>query len=798
MKTMKFFFMAALALMTAACSEEITQVQQLPKNTEGIPFSATISVENSVSNRALAENGTTIEATWATGEKVALIYTVGSTTYLEEAEVTAQADGTATISTTLEGSPVDDTDVTIVYPASAVDESTKDVKTDLLTSQNGLLTGTGSISEKYELRKTSTPAKLKIDGTTASLKGTVTLAQQVSVWKLTLQNGGVDVAAKTLIIQDASENLLASATLATAGSVFYIAVPSITSVNLTAVNGTTIYNYSKASVNITAGKYYQSTVSLCNDLSALESANCYLVPAKGRYKFKATLKGNGSADLGGISKTTDASTINTAELIWATFNTTVAPIANELIKDISYEDGYVYFSTGDTYKEGNALVAIKDNSENILWSWHLWFESDDLAAMAQTYPNSGYVMMDRNLGALTNCYAADNALDFGFAYQNGRKDPFMMSATRTTYTALGVLGTYTSYGGGNVAYCIQHPTVVSGYDSWGGSPNLWSSTSKTIFDPCPPGWHIAPSDAWSRSGFNGTTCVPKDNNWSTYHGLVFNGEAWFPATGDRWGPDHNNTGNFIRVWAQGSGNDLWSDNGAAPGTNGHSNEGHGYSVRPVKDSASPLTKKFSVSTTKQVTFAPGNLQKVNGVWQFASHQYDYFGESQTDTQKDLFRFNDYSSPSGGTTWYALSRPEWEYLLASRSVTNSLSAGARYTLATLGGTYKGMIVFPDVYNHPAGATVSGTPVYNAASNYTATITLADWIKMELAGAIFLPAAGYYSTQNSQYENIGIRGAYTSTTEIDATYNLGICFDANNVNLSDNSFKSSLLSVRLVCD
>ena len=132
------------------------------------------------------------------------------------------------------------------------------------------------------------------------------------------------------------------------------------------------------------------------------------------------------------------------------------------------------------------------------------------------------------------------------------------------------------------------------------------------------------------------------------------------------------------------------------------------------------------------------------------------------------------------------------------MTNSLSAGARYTLATLGGTYKGMIVFPDVYNHPAGATVSGTPVYNAASNYTATITLADWIKMELAGAIFLPAAGYYSTQNSQYENIGIRGAYTSTTEIDATYNLGICFDANNVNLSDNSYKSSLLSVRLVCD
>ena len=795
MKISKLFSLAALTLMMTACSDQIEQVQQ-PRNTEGIPFTATISIDKSASTRALTENGTTIEASWVAGEKVALIHNGVN----DEMTVASVSGGVATINGTITGTPSNGDAVTVIYPSTAADGTTGNVKADALVGQDGTLKGTAgtSISEKYDIRKSS-GATLKVEDSKATLNGNVTLAQQVSIWKLTLQNGGADVTAKTLTIQDASDNLLASATLATAGSVFYIAVPDMTSVKLIAVNGTTTYNYSKAPVNITAGNYYQSTVSLCNDLSALESANCYLVPAKGRYKFKAIVKGNGSADLGGISKTTDASTINKAELIWATFNTTVAPTANELIKDISYEDGYVYFSTGDTYKEGNALVAIKDNSENILWSWHLWFESDDLVALAQTYPNSGYVMMDRNLGALTNCYAADNALDFGFAYQNGRKDPFMMSATRTTYTALGVLGTYTTATGyGSVATSIQNPTVVFGTDSWGGSPDLWSSTSKTIFDPCPPGWRIAPSNAWSASGFNVETLKPKDNAWSTYHGWMFNGMAWFPATGDRWGPDHNNTGKNLRVWAQGSGMALAGADGSFISTGDGSNEGHGYNVRPVKDPASPPAKGFSVSSTKQVAFALGNLQKVNGVWQFASHQYDYFGESQTDTQKDLFRFNDYSSPSGGTTWYALSRPEWEYLLASRSVTNSLSAGARYTLATLGGTYKGMIVFPDVYKHPAGATVSGTPVYNAASNYTATITLADWIKMELAGAIFLPAAGYYSTQNSQYENIGIRGAYTSTTEIDATYNKGICFDASNVDLSDNSYKSSLLSVRLVCD
>ena len=315
------------------------------------------------------------------------------------------------------------------------------------------------------------------------------------------------------------------------------------------------------------------------DLSKTEAANCYLVPKAGLYKFRADLKGNGLADLGGISKDTDPADINTASLVWATFNTTVAPADGELIKNICYSNGYVYFSTGDTYKEGNALIAIKDASDKILWSWHLWFESDNLVSLAQTYPTSGYVVMDRNLGALTNCYAADNALDFGFAYQHGRKDPFMMTASRTTYTQLGVLGTYTSSAGSStVASSIERPTVVFGTDSWGGNVNLWSSASKTIFDPCPPGWHVAPG--YLVSGQWSLFTIP-DNDWSTYHGLMFNGVAWWPATGDRWGANHNNTGVCLRVWADISGCDIASDNGSTPHRD-VSNPGHGYSVRCVR------------------------------------------------------------------------------------------------------------------------------------------------------------------------------------------------------------------------
>lgn len=264
MKTTKFFFMAALALMTAACSNDDNDLTQQPAKAEGIPFTATISLDQSATTRALTENGTTIEATWATGEKVALIYTVSATTYVKEAEVTPQGDGTATISTMLEGSPADDTDVTIVYPASAVDGTTKDVKTDLLASQNGLLTGTGSIAEKYELRKTTTPAKLKIDGTTASLKGTVSLTNQNAIFKLTLKDidGTGNVSATSVIISDQT-GVVTTVTPAPATNVMYVALPTTATTLKFLVTGSDSKKYFNMASSLSlVASYYQSTVKL--------------------------------------------------------------------------------------------------------------------------------------------------------------------------------------------------------------------------------------------------------------------------------------------------------------------------------------------------------------------------------------------------------------------------------------------------------------------------------------------------------------------------------------------------------
>ena len=260
----KVFGFFAMMLAIAACNKN--EIELPVENAGTIPFTATISVENSAATKALAESGSTIEATWAAGEKVALIYTVGTTTYVAEAEVTPQTDGTATISTTLDGSPADDTDVTIVYPASAVDATTKDVKTDLLVSQNGLLTGDGSISKMYDLRKTTSPAKLKIDGTTASLKGLVSLTNQFAIFKFTIQDISATAQNATEFkVSDGSGNVITTVTPSPTSGELYVALPVMAA-------GTYWFNatidskpyIAKATTTAatSAGNYYQTTVKM--------------------------------------------------------------------------------------------------------------------------------------------------------------------------------------------------------------------------------------------------------------------------------------------------------------------------------------------------------------------------------------------------------------------------------------------------------------------------------------------------------------------------------------------------------
>ena len=257
------------------------------------------------------------------------------------------------------------------------------------------------------------------------------------------------------------------------------------------------------------------------DLSAEESANCYIISNSGDYKFNATVRGNGDATLAGVSKTISASEIASADLLWASYGTTTAPAEAEMLYGVRYENGYVYFRVPETFHEGNAVIAIRNSGGTILWSWHLWFTTTDLASLAQTY-NSGAVFMDRNLGALTRTHSSSNTFDYGLMYQWGRKDPFQNAvlpgfndgyvsssdwATCYIPATLGAAEQRSIMANPTVASMVAYPTTFSrgsyansnfDYDNWATdiTEDLWQE-SKTIFDPCPSGWKVPDKSAWN-------------------------------------------------------------------------------------------------------------------------------------------------------------------------------------------------------------------------------------------------------------------------------------------------------------
>ena len=311
------------------------------------------------------------------------------------------------------------------------------------------------------------------------------------------------------------------------------------------------------------------------NLSAIETANSYVVTKAGNYKFTPT-KGNSASSVG---------TIASAEVVWETFGTTFAPAKGDLIKKVAYKDNSIAFVVADEYKKGNALIVAKDAGGNILWSWHIWMTDQP---KEHVYKNNAGTLMDRNLGALTA--TAYDPLSTGLLYQWGRKDPFLGLAEIPTEEGYGVSiastlewpeYTISTSQTGTVEYSILNPTTFitcnpesliydEEYNDWRNDYDWlnreyshverWSST-KTIYDPCPAGWRV-PDPIWETAGI--PVCAFRDfGNYVTadYRGFIVGKEycshdAWYPASGMRvyWEIDDNKY-EYILVSGYGS---YWS------------------------------------------------------------------------------------------------------------------------------------------------------------------------------------------------------------------------------------------------
>ena len=301
-------------------------------------------------------------------------------------------------------------------------------------------------------------------------------------------------------------------------------------------------------MSIEAGKLYTATVNLTQKesqpseviLSQSGAANCYIISQAGSYKF-STVKGNSSESVG---------VVESAEVLWETFGTNVTPNKGDLVKNASYSDGYITFQTADTFKEGNAVIAAKDASGNILWSWHIWLTDQP---QGQVYYNNAGTMMDRNLGATSATPGDVGAL--GLLYQWGRKDPFLGSSSissntiaKSTITWPAVVLSTSSEG--TIAYATANPTTFIRYNYRGNKDwyytgdsstdnTRWttSESNKSIYDPCPAGWRVPDNGVWSTALGSDSECYVKYD--STNKGTNLSNEfgsdqtIWYPSSGHR-------------------------------------------------------------------------------------------------------------------------------------------------------------------------------------------------------------------------------------------------------------------------
>ena len=287
-------------------------------------------------------------------------------------------------------------------------------------------------------------------------------------------------------------------------------------------------------------------VSSATDLSSSASANCYIVSNAGFYKFK-TVKGNSSEFVGNVAS---------AAILWETFATSETPECLDLIKAVDYENGYLAFQTAGTFKEGNAVIAAKDASGNILWSWHIWLTDQP---QGQVYYNDAGTMMDRNLGA-TSATPGDVAA-LGLLYQWGRKDPFLsggsiLSSTQAESTITWPSAVSSNSSTGTISYATANPTTFITYNSsnydwyYTGSSSTdntrWttSETNKSIYDPCPAGWRVPDGGligVWSKaldSPFTQSSLYDSTNAGMNFSGRFGADQTiWYPASGSHYYDD---------------------------------------------------------------------------------------------------------------------------------------------------------------------------------------------------------------------------------------------------------------------
>ena len=371
------------------------------------------------------------------------------------------------------------------------------------------------------------------------------------------------------------------------------------------LNGNTTLRNTANSYLISAPGHYRIPLVYGNAIkNGSDNQSAYKTSNTGTY-ILSTFKDHLNHDITNpwIEKTNSGANagVNGAKIVWAD-EANLVHLASTPIAHVG-GDAFLDFEVkAADIKSGNAVVAVT-KSGTVVWSWHLWFAPKDAldkievtnhqnvkyyftkealgwkptqwsgstyssartvkVKVEQTVANNGtkqeaVINITQNPGSVKK-----SATTF---YQFGRKDAF--PGTDTTPD-----GSFNENGGNNMSVMngIQHPET---FYTWGTSwyngynqYNLWSmdntttdyndnSVVKTIYDPCPAGFHMPASNAFTGFTANGqnfgTKNVDGTDDQQTYSNN-FGHNFWtsssktatiyFPASGCRSDGD----GSLLRV-----------------------------------------------------------------------------------------------------------------------------------------------------------------------------------------------------------------------------------------------------------
>ena len=274
-------------------------------------------------------------------------------------------------------------------------------------------------------------------------------------------------------------------------------------------------------------------------------ANCYLANKKEtEYLFDAAHNGR------------DVLATRRVEVVWQSVSNLVQYLHFDALSGkVSF---YVGADADDNMKEGNALLGAYDANGNLIWSWHVWITDFEPESEEGAVDFNGWTVMARSLGARATVAPSESGTleSFGLFYQWGRKDPFIGAASlnaangtaaamydgsgKRVYMKTAASDSET----GTLEYATANPltfvTVAEKDADWvfsGDAAGRWSADSKSLYDPCPYGWRVAPADAFAGLGIRESLAADDSDYKSKYGWTLGTGsgsaESFFAAAGRR-------------------------------------------------------------------------------------------------------------------------------------------------------------------------------------------------------------------------------------------------------------------------